>query len=398
MLRAGFARCDITPPRDVGLMGYAFRQEQLTPGNHGIHDPLLCRVLILDDGTGPAALVSLDLCVLRTETARGLRRLVAAQVGTSPDRVMVACTHTHSGPTLGEVDVAHETGRRAEPDLPDDASPEKRYAAALPEKVRDTAARAAFRLYPVTAACQEAALGLSYVRRVRTGAGLAHCWSPHEQDALAPEPMPDPTCTVLVLRQVEGPRQYVLWSAGGHGVGLGPVSNCVSADWPGLACAAIEAANPDAHAVFLAGASGDLHPWIATQERADYLAPVARAAAAFVGLLAWGTRGGEQTLATAAETVALAGHELDLAAWRIGPCRIAALPVELFSPLGLALRERVGGPLALSTVTNGWERYWPTREAFDEGGYEVEIARRYGLEPGDGERLVEAMAAVVARV
>ncbi len=402
MLKAGFARLDITPGPDVSLFGYAFRQESLPPGNDGVHDPLLVRALVLDGGgDGPAALVSLDLCVLPTGTMRKLRRLVADQIETSPDRVIVSCTHTHSGPALEDFDIGYETGTKAAPDPPSDAdSPARRYLRALPEKVRDAAARAAFRLYPVTASVREAALGLGYTRRVPAPDGLAHCWSPHEQFDLDPPPMIDPTCTLLALREVDGPRQYLLWGLGAHGVVLGPVSRCVSADWPGLACSALERRVPESRAIFLAGASGDVHPWIATQERTEYLHPVADAAASFVALLAHGTRGARErpSLACASRTVEIAGHELDLSAWRVGPCRVVTVPVELFSALALELRQKVGGPLLLATVSQGWIGYWPTKEAFAEGGYEIDIARRKGLEPGDGERLIEAAASVAAEV
>ena len=61
MLRAGFARIDITPGTDCNLIGYEFRTTDLPPGNDGVHDPLSARVLVLDDGAAPAAVVSLDL-------------------------------------------------------------------------------------------------------------------------------------------------------------------------------------------------------------------------------------------------------------------------------------------------------------------------------------------------
>lgn len=93
----------------------------------------------------------------------------------------------------------------------------------------------------------------------------------------------------------------------------------------------------------------------------------------------------------AARTVEIGRFELALAAWRIGPCRLLAAPVELFQELGLALRRRVGGPLILATNANGSTGYWPTAEAFEEGGYEVEPS---GPARGDGERLVEELVAL----
>jgi hypothetical protein len=397
MMKAGYARLPITPGPEVGLMGYAFRQESLPAGNDGVHDPLYARALVLEDEGVRAALVSLDVAVLVTATARALRREVGEAIGTTAGRVMIGCTHTHSGPDLSEIDVGYETGEKARPETRGADSPEGRYFETLRAKAVEAAVRAAGLLYPVRAEAQEAALGIGYNRRVATGeGGVAHLWNTGEQADLEPGPTPDPTCTALVLRQTAGRRRYVVWSVGAHGVVLGKTSRVVSADWPGAACGAIEARVPGARAMFLAGAAGDVHPWIATQEDAGNVWTVGEAAGAFVALLTEGTRGGAEGLATAERRVEIAGVELDVSAWRVGPCRLVALPVELFSGLGAALRRRVGGPLVVATVTNGWEGYWPTREAFAAGGYEVEIARRKGLEAGDGERLVEVAAEVAA--
>jgi hypothetical protein len=77
-LRAGFALSEITPGRDVSLMGYGFR----APGNDGVHEPLNARVLALQDGAKPCVLVSLDLCVIPSETARKMRAGIARQADT----------------------------------------------------------------------------------------------------------------------------------------------------------------------------------------------------------------------------------------------------------------------------------------------------------------------------
>lgn len=106
-----------------------------------------------------------------------------------------------------------------------------------------------------------------------------------------------------------------------------------------------------------------------------------------------GTRpvGAAGQLSTAARCVEIGGYELDLAVWRLGDLRLVAAPVELFGDLGADLRRRLGGPLLLATLSNGAEGYWPTSQAFAEGGYEVDIARNHGLEPGVGEKLIDEL-------
>jgi len=357
MSRAGFAEVEITPGATASLIGYEFRQTDLPPGNDGVHDPLFARALVLDDGK-PAAIISLDHCILPVAFARQMRRAVARKIKTSADRVLVSCTHTHSGPYYER-------------------------SAWLVERVCMAAARAAGLTYPVTVTAQQAPLGLGYNRRVLTKDGVRHCWNPQEYPQLAPGPSPDPTCAVVALRQVNGPRQFVLWNVGAHPVVLGKTSRVISADWPGRACQLIDETMPGTKSLFLLGACGDVHPWIATQEDPAGIEPVARTAAGMVTLLA-------QAGQPAGEGLRIATKQ-DLSLWRIGEAWLAAAPVELFSELSAELRRRLPGVGLVATNTNGWTGYWPTRAAFAEGGYEVDGARQMGRKPGDGEKLIETL-------
>ncbi len=406
-LRAGFTRLDITPGRDAPLIGFAFRYEKMPPGNDGVHDPLFVRVLVIASGDGPpTAIVSLDLATLETGVARLLRQAAAEKIETTPDRVIVCCTHTHSGPfPVGPADEQNAIEEDAVKMAADDSiwtEPGRRYFDFLRERVSSAAAMAGGKLVPVRLEVQQAPFGIGYTRRVPDGdGGVKHCWNPQEagQEAMPLEPAADTTCTVAVLRQINGPRQYVLWNVGAHALALGKTSNVVSADWPGAACGIIEQLLPGAHAVFLFGACGDVHSWIATQEDPAHIEPVATACAGFVATLAHATRSAmddSAALAVASRTVRLGNNDADLTAWRLGQLRLIAAPVELFAGLSAMLRKRVEGPLLVVTEANGRTGYWPTREAFAEGGYEVEIARRYGLQPGDGEKLVDEMTLLLA--
>lgn len=373
MLRAGFAQVDITPGPAADLIGYEFRQTHLPPGNTGVHDPLFVRALVLDDGTGKlAAIVSLDHCILMVPLARQLRRAIAGKLKTTADRVLLSCTHTHSGPFYQR-------------------------SLWLQQRVVAAVAQAAGLTYPVTVAAQQAPLGAGYNRRVVTPNGLRHCWNPQEFPDLNPGPNPDPTCTVVVLRQTNGPRQFVLWNFGAHPVVLGKTSRVISADWPGRACRLIDESAPATHSLFLLGACGEVHPWIATQEDPSQIETVARPIAGMVTLLTTAVRApkGAPTLRTATKT----WRGQDLAVWNLAGVMMAAAPVELFAGLAAELRRQVAGPLVVATNTNGWTGYWPTRAAFAAGGYEVEGARQRGRKPGDGEQLVAELAklAIVVR-
>ena len=89
---------DITPEPGVALMGYGARVGRAT----AIADRLHARALALEDGPGRSLItVSADLCLMAPEQAAEIRAQIAADTGVPPAQILVACTHTHSGPETG---------------------------------------------------------------------------------------------------------------------------------------------------------------------------------------------------------------------------------------------------------------------------------------------------------
>ena len=388
VLRVGFARTEITPGPDCSLMGFQFRSDALPEGNAGVHDPLYVRAMAFREHKKLALLISFDLAGIPLECAGSMRKAIADAASTTPDHVILSCTHTHSGPFL----LTPQMARKAKKMRSRAAWPEVAYTKALLGKAIDAARRAEGLTYPVDVYLRQAPLGMAYCRRARTEDGIAHCWEPQQFPHRQPDPPADPTCSVLVFRQRGGPRSYVLWSAGAHPVVLGATSRAVSADYPGAACDLIEEWVPGARAMFILDAAGDAHPWIATQEDPANIAPVARAAASFVSLLANAGRpiaiDQPPFFRCLSESVKV-GRKVDLTVWRMGPIRIVAHPFEMFSALAADVRRRMDGPVLISTVSNGLAGYLPTRQAFEEGGYEVNGAKHAKLKPGDGEKVVK---------
>lgn len=67
-----------------------------------------------------------------------------------------------------------------------------------------------------------------------------------------------------------------------------------------------------------------------------------------------------------------AEFHLPLSALRIGGVALIGLPGEPFTGIGRALKEAEGWDLVLPCcITNGYEGYFPMKEAYDEGGYEA---------------------------
>jgi hypothetical protein len=392
MLRVGFACVDITPGSDCSLAGYQFRQEKYAHGNAGVHDPLFARVLVLREGNEkPAVLASLDLCLLETSIARDFREAIAAKLNTDVERIILACTHTHSGPWPETEETVKHWAKH------DDISkyaPEIAYTKQLKVKLLDACVRAEGLTYPVEASFRDAPFGLGYNRRVILPEGERNCWSPQEFPERPPTWPTDPTLTLLMFRRTVGTGSYLLWDIGVHPVTLGKTSNVISADYPGRTCRILDESASGVKSLFFLGAAADAHPWIATQEDPARIEPVAQAAASMVALLSQATEILENpVLRFATSTVTIGKSDMDLCVWRLGKVWIVSAPVELFGELAMDLRKRLGGPVMLISNSNGWEGYWPTRHAFAEGGYEIDAAK-HNLQPGDGEKLIEELLKV----
>jgi hypothetical protein len=397
MLQAGTSRTVITPGPGAALVGYAGRPGR---GNDGVLAPLTATALALRfAGDEPVVVFALDLCLLESDVADWLRGELGAALPLPADRVILSCSHTHSGPLArpralsGERDAIAQLGGAG---LEEDA-----YARLLLERLRAAARAALDGLRPCRLAWRQGALELGYNRRSPDGAGgVRHCWNVHQFPDRAPQPLPDATVSLLELAFESGAPERLLWfGAGLHPVVLGKESNRVSPDWPGSARALLEKELPGSTAFFTLDAAGEAHPWLATQSDP---AAVERVGAAVGGPLALWAESLPQGKAVEAfawreERLEIGDARLALGVLRIGPVGVLFLPLECFGSLGRELRRRFEGPLLLATLANGWEAYWPDRAAFGEGGYEVDIARRYGRRPGDGERLVEQALELLRR-
>ena len=77
---------------------------------------------------------------------------------------------------------------------------------------------------------------------------------------------------------------------------------------------------------------------------------------------------------------------MPLSALAIGPVAFIGIPGEPFTGIGQALKQAPGWDLVLPTCnTNGKEGYFPTEDAYTEGGYE---SRSSNFKAGVAEFLI----------
>lgn len=91
-MRIGFAKSDITPPPGTELGGYAGYRPCT-----GVHDPLQCKAIVLEQDGVRYALAVLDLLCI--DEALYLRIADAvAELGITKERLIVSAIHTHASP------------------------------------------------------------------------------------------------------------------------------------------------------------------------------------------------------------------------------------------------------------------------------------------------------------
>ena len=94
MFRASAAEVDLVPPVGGEMIGFIAR----LIGSRGTHDPIMARAVMLADDESKVVIISCDLLGFEVPKADEIRRCIAESCGIDASGVLLACTHTHSGP------------------------------------------------------------------------------------------------------------------------------------------------------------------------------------------------------------------------------------------------------------------------------------------------------------
>lgn len=436
MLRIGFAQVEFTPPPGLPLMGN-FRDDYLA---RGVHDPLRAKAMVFEDPQGnKAAVLALDVCMVDRKNVALVRKVVGASSRVPGENVLVHATHTHSAPAP-----------HARFLFGLDFQPYRSAAEAFLIAAAKAVGQAEQQLAEASLAAgsaQEERLGFN--RRLRRHDGstqmnweaLTPGFDPHGVTA-AWGPT-DPRVACVAVEQAGRPTAAIVNYAL-HPAILAGDNWLYSADYPGALAEAMARIHGDSFvSLFLNGCCGNVNHvdyrdptqgrGFGMVQRVGYML----AAAACDALRARQPVGGEAVAAcrrtVALERIkidaeekrrceavlaelgsqALAGqvdglpeahfastrlamhrvqHEPDpveVMTLRVGDLAIVGLPGEVFCELGLDLRRRSPAPHTLVVeLANDGIGYLPTRESFEQGGYEVTVGSTF-YEPGAGEQLVE---------
>ena len=93
-LKAGVGSAAITPPVGIEMGMWALRKGL----SQAVHDHMLTRALVLDDGHDALAIVSMDVCAISADVTQQVRKLVAGATDISPGHILLNPSHTHTTP------------------------------------------------------------------------------------------------------------------------------------------------------------------------------------------------------------------------------------------------------------------------------------------------------------
>ncbi len=401
-LLIGAAAADITPPVGVTLSGYRPRRAE------AVGHPLRAEALVCRGKRRAWALLTSDVIGFSLSLTRAIRRAVRTAIGLPPSAVMVAGTHTHSGPStlwFGE-----ETPTKADRD----------YLESLPKKLADLVQEAWRRMTPgrfETAWLTVSELGSN--RRIQQADGA---WTNEWQDPEGRHPgYFDPTVLLIGVRRPDERLDSLFVNYGVHPVVLGPESRQISADYPGYVKETLEATGEVQLVHFILAGAANINPRHCILVGAEHprrtgevLAARVRAALPSLKPMepgepqyrrrAWIIRRTQPALPgkTRRPCRAFANIHTEMQALCAGEIVWFGLPGEVFSEYNARLRTIAApGQMAIVSLANDYIGYFPTAAALAEGAYEARMAPSSDIESSlmeNAERLLHVFSAAGRRI
>lgn len=361
-VRVGFGAAPITPEVPVFLAGFSARSQAA----EGVHDELEARAVMIERGDQRLLLIVCDLLGMSPDVSLEVRGAVASAIELDLSRVLTACTHTHTGPSVlrgGEV-LGWPTPEQYVQRLVDGCIVAARHAVAEVEPADLFCARR-----PLPAAVSMNRRSLPY----------------------------DPTFAVLDARRPDGSTVGTLANVGIHPVALGVHCLKVSTDWVGPFRSALTAVTGGG-AVLLQGALGDVNPTephhhdeLGDYHHAEHIGRgVAEAVADILGDLEPVTGPIGQAISRTFQApvgitpltmlAGLSGDlDVELVEWEIGSVRLVSVPGEAFHQLGREVEASRAAQVLLAGLSPSWQGYLPV--PWDEGpGEHYEETVSYGEE------------------
>ena len=389
-LLAGMAKREITPPTGTPMGAFPVSREPMQPRlAEGVHDPLWARALALRQGATTVVVCAVDVVAFQWPDVDCMRAVFAEQTGLAPEALVVCGTHNHNGP-----ECTYLFG----------GDPEAEYMDRVRGRTVEAAAAAVSELTPCRVATGVVDADLAFNRRlVHPDGRFQQCGRQPGCETFGPV---DPKVSVLRLERLGGEGAWGVVHFAAHPVILSTPNRLFTSEYPGVALRRFGMAVDVQDAVFLQGACGDTHPYEALVDEFEGAEQMGRKLA----------QGAERAWAAAADEgdVELRvgrwrGHadhrfapdcrlRLEITAVRVSP-RLSLLFLQGEPFVELSLQTQWRSPFARTIVGGyalGWIGYVPTRQAYEFGGYGVDLYTldppefsRTAVSPGTGELLAD---------
>lgn len=414
-MRIGFGKVDITPRVGVPLAGFgAFLNRVST----SIRDRLWARAMAVEHDGARAVIVGCDLLAVAAEDTARARQIVFEGTRLGPEAMLVACSHTHSGP---------DTIRR----LIGWGGCDPPYMELLPGRIARAAIQALESLTDAELRHAEVPCeGIGVNREYDT-------FSPEIADALADDwrpARPELTDTICHVLKAVAPDGRLLGFAsyfGCHPVVCCAQNHQIHGDYAGVATNLLEREHPGAVGLFLQGAQGDVNSCVVCKGEQESLLALDVIASRYTNAVRGGLAAAEPVSVDAVKaaldhtefqrhpwTAEEVRHRLaeeqarvhaaaddadnefrlavvrmlglrrvrdDLEAGRmpppveiqgirLGPIAILASPFETFRQIKQDVVENAASPIPLVVgLANDFQGYAPDRTAFERGGYAADL-------------------------
>jgi hypothetical protein len=212
-LRASFAREDITPDRQVSLLGY-FNDRR----SEGVLDRLHCRLAFFTDGRVRFLFVQVDSCLFSIEEAARFASAASRASGVPVEAVVVFASHTHTAPGLADMYEVRRDGA---------------YLDFLESRISQAAAGLGDGEPVLIRICRGRAPGLASNRRWWLEDGTVATNPPRKHPSLVrPEGPVDDDVNTVALLAADGTVRCLFVSVSNHVDTIG--GKLISADWPGI--------------------------------------------------------------------------------------------------------------------------------------------------------------------
>ena len=238
MLKAGFARLDVTPPFNAEIAGYFY-----TRYAKGILDPLYLNAVAVCNEKETVVLIAADYIGMRLEYCQKIRKLISERTNLPEDHIMVAALHQHTSSAL---DDQRATGLT-----------DKVYIDVLVRKFADVAQMAIddMKDAKMGSIARDTAEPIAFVRRYVADDGNVYTNTDTKKINIVKR-CNEADNTVRVLRFFrEGAKDIAIVNFSTHPDVIG--GEMFSADWLGHTRNYVEADNSDVSCLIFTGTQGD---------------------------------------------------------------------------------------------------------------------------------------------